>query len=67
LIAKWQDDIIPKCVILMMIVLFFAVTGVVDAFYFNGRYRQAVWQEVNYQGQQFRYQVDLLVRKVVGR
>jgi hypothetical protein len=52
---------------LMMIVLFLAVAGVVDTFYFNGRYRQAVWADVNYQGQQFRYQVDLLVRKVVGR
>jgi hypothetical protein len=51
----------------MTIVLFLAVAGVVDAFYFNGRYRQAVWADVNYQGQQFRYQVDLLVRKVVGR
>jgi hypothetical protein len=51
----------------MTIVLFLAVAGVVDAFYFNGRYRHAVWQDINYQGQQFRYQVDLLVRKVVGR
>jgi hypothetical protein len=51
----------------MTIVLFLAVAGVVDTFYFNGRYRHAVWQEVNYQGQQVRYQVDLLVSKVVGR
>jgi hypothetical protein len=51
----------------MMMVLFLAVAGVVDAFYFNGRYRQAVWADVNYQGQQVRYQVDLLVRKVVDR
>jgi hypothetical protein len=49
------------------IVLFLAVAGVVDTFYYDGRYRQAVWQEVNYQGQQVRYQVDLLVSKVVGR
>jgi hypothetical protein len=40
---------------------------VVDTFYYDGRYRQAVWQKVDYQGQKFRYQVDLLVRKVVGR
>jgi hypothetical protein len=52
---------------LMMIVLFIAAAEVVDIFYFDGRYRQAVWQEANYQGQQFRYRVDLLVRKVVGR
>jgi hypothetical protein len=51
----------------MMIVLFIAAAGVVDAFYFNGRYRHAVWQEINNQGQQLRYQVDLLVSKVVGR
>jgi len=52
---------------LMIIVLFIAAAGVVDNFYFHGHYRQAVWQEVNYQGQQFRYQVKLLVSKVVGR
>jgi hypothetical protein len=52
---------------LMMIVLFLAAAAVVDTFYYDGRYRQAIWQEVDYQGQQFRYQVDLLVRKVVGR
>src|SRR5664280_1743234 len=51
----------------MMIVLFLAAAAVVDTFYYDGRYRQAIWQEVDYQGQQFRYQVDLLVRKVVGR
>ena len=51
----------------MKIVLFIAAAGVVDGFYFDGRYRQALWQEVNNQGQQVRYQVDLLVRKVVGR
>ena len=51
----------------MTIVLFLATAEVVDTFYYDGRYRQAVWQEVNYQGQQVRYQVDLLVSKVVGR
>ena len=51
----------------MTIILFFAVAALVDAFYYDSRYRQTVWQEVDYQGQQFRYQVDLLVRKVVGR
>ena len=51
----------------MTIVLFLAAAAVVDTFYYDGRYRQAVWQEVDYRGQQFRYQVDLLVRKVVGR
>ena len=51
----------------MRIVLFIAVAGVVDVFYFDGRYRQAVWAEANYQGRQVRYQVDLLVSKVVGR
>src|SRR5664280_3139171 len=57
----------PQMRFLMMIVLFLAAAAVVDTFYYDGRYRQAVWQEVDYQGQQFRYQVDLLVRKVVGR
>jgi hypothetical protein len=51
----------------MMIVLFLAAAEVVDTFYFDGQYRQAVWAEVNYQGRQVRYQVDSLVRKVVGR
>ena len=51
----------------MTIVLFLATAEAVDTFHYDGRYRHAVWQEVNYQGQQFRYQVDLLVRKVVGR
>src|SRR5664280_2511696 len=58
---------LPQMRFLMMIVLFLAAAAVVDTFYYDGRYRQAVWQEVDYQGQQFRYQVDLLVRKVVGR
>jgi hypothetical protein len=52
---------------LMTIVLFLAAAAVVDAFYYDGRYRHALWADVDYQGQQFRYQVDLLVRKVVGR
>ena len=43
----------------MRIVLFIAAAGVVDVFYFDGRYRQAVWAEANYQGRQVRYQVDL--------
>ena len=51
----------------MMIVLLLAAVGVVDAFYFDGRYRQSVWKEANYQGQQIRNQVDLFVSKVVGR
>ena len=51
----------------MTIVLFIGAAEVGDIVYFDGRYRQAVWQEVNYQGQQFRYQVDLLMGKVVGR
>jgi len=33
---------------LMMIVLFLAAAAVVDTFYYDGRYRQAVWQEVDY-------------------
>jgi hypothetical protein len=52
---------------LLMIVLFLAAAEVVDIFYFDGRYRQAVWAEANYQGRQVSYQVDLLVSKVVGR
>jgi hypothetical protein len=49
------------------LVLLLAAAEVVDTFYYDGRYRQAVWADVNYQGQQVRYQVDLLVGKVVGR
>jgi len=52
---------------LMMMFLFLATAAVVDAFYFDGRYRHAVWKELNSDGQQVRYQVDSLVRKVVGR
>ena len=51
----------------MTIVLFLAAAGVVDNFYFDGRYRRAIWEEVNNQGQQFRYQVNLIVSNVVGR
>jgi hypothetical protein len=51
----------------MTIILFLAAAEVVDTFHFDGRYRHAVWGEANYQGQQVRYQVDLLVSKVVGR
>ena len=51
----------------MIIVLFLAAAEVVDAFHFDGRYRHAIWAEVNYQGQQVIYQVNLLVSKLVGR
>ena len=51
---------------LMLMVLFFAAAEVVDTFYFDGSYRHAVWQDANYQAEQFRYQVDLLVRKLTG-
>ena len=50
---------------LLKIAILIAVAGVVDSFYFDGQYRQAVFEEVNYQGQQVRYQVDLLVSKVI--
>ena len=49
----------------MTIVLFIAAAEVVDTIYYDGQYRQAVWDEVNYQGQQVRYQVDFLVNKVI--
>jgi len=38
----------PQMRFLMMIVLFLAAAAVVDTFYYDGRYRQAVWQEVDY-------------------
>ncbi len=50
---------------LLKIAILIAVAGVVDSFYFDGQYRQAVLDEVNYQGQQFRDQMDSLVSKVV--
>ncbi len=50
---------------LLTIAIFIAAAGVVDSFYFDGQYRQAVMEEVNYQGQQFRDRVDLLLSKVV--
>jgi hypothetical protein len=52
--------------VLMTIALILAAAGVVDNFYCDGRYRRAVLEEVNAQGQQFRYQVDLIVGNLVG-
>ena len=49
----------------MKIVLLLAAAEVVDTFYFDGSYRQAILDDINYQGQQIRYQVDSLVSKVV--
>lgn len=51
---------------LMTIALILAAAGVVDNFYCDGRYSRAVLEEVNAQGQQFRYQVDLIVGNLVG-
>ena len=52
---------------LLKVIGFLAAAVVVDNLWLDGRYSGAVWQEANYQGQQFSYQVDSIVRKVVGR
>lgn len=54
----------------MRIFLFGIVLGaaaVVDNLWLDGRYSHALWQQANYDGQQFRDQVALIVGKVVGR
>jgi hypothetical protein len=50
---------------LLTVVIFLAAAAVVDTLYFDGRYSQTIWEEAKYQGEQVRYQVDLLVRKVI--
>lgn len=54
----------------MRLFLFGIILGaaaVVDNLWLDGRYSHALWQHVNYEGQQFRDQVALIVGKVVGR
>jgi hypothetical protein len=48
---------------LMTIIVLIAAAAVVDSLFFDGQYRKAVWEEANYQGQQFRYQIDSTVLK----
>jgi len=48
------------------LIVFIGALWATDAVAFGGRYSSAVWQEAKDQGQQVRYQVDLLVSKVVG-
>jgi hypothetical protein len=50
----------------LKLIVFIGALWVVDAMTFGGRHSAAVWEEANDQGQQVRYQVDLLVSKVVG-
>jgi len=52
---------------LLTVIVFLAAAAVVDNLWLDGRYSHAVWQETNYQGQQFRYQVGSIVGKLVGR
>jgi hypothetical protein len=35
----------------------------IDALAFGGRYRTAAWQEANYQGQQFNYEIQYRLRR----
>ena len=37
-----------------------------DVYAFDGRYSQAVWQEAQSQGRQFRYNVDRLLDKAMS-
>ena len=53
--------------ILLIVVIFLAAAAVVDNLWFNGRNSHALWQEVKYQGDQIKYQVDSIVGKVIGR
>jgi hypothetical protein len=56
-----------KVQMLLKVIVFLTAAVVVDNLWLDGGYRHAMWQEANYQGQQFRYEVDSIVRKVVGR
>jgi len=42
------------------------VFWIVDALWFNGINGAIVWQEMNYQGQKFRSEIDMIVKKVVN-
>jgi len=53
--------------IVMTIIILIVVAGTIDAFYFHGRYRQNLWQEATYQGQQVRNHIDSLVKKAATR
>jgi hypothetical protein len=50
----------------LKMIVFIGALWAIDAITFGGRYSAAVWEEATDQGQQVRYQVDLLVSKVVG-
>ena len=50
----------------LKLIVFIGALWAADAIAFGGRYSTAVWEEAKDQGQQVRYQVDLLVSKVVG-
>ena len=52
---------------LLTIIVFLAAAAVVDKLWLDGRYSHALWQETNYQSQQFRNQVGSIVGKLVGR
>jgi hypothetical protein len=52
---------------LLTVIAFLAAAAVVDNLWLDGRYSLAVWDEANYQGQQFRYQAGSIVGKLVGR
>lgn len=51
---------------LMMIIVFLAAAEAADTLYFDGIYRKAAWEELNYQGQQFRQQINTFVRKDIA-
>ena len=51
----------------LKLIVFIGALWAADAIAFGGRYSTAVWEDAQDQGQQVRYQVDLLVSKVVGR
>jgi hypothetical protein len=53
--------------ILLIVITILTAAAVVDNLWLDGRNSHAVWQEANYQAQQFRHQVDLVIGNLIGR
>lgn len=48
---------------ILFLIVALCIALIVDAFAFDGRYRDAVWQGAQYQGQKLRTQIDFVLRK----
>jgi hypothetical protein len=52
--------------VVLTVFFLLAAAGLVDTIWFAGTYRAAAEQQASYQGQNFMYQMDRLVRKVIS-